>query len=131
MGLSYTNLRASHPVGGVLIADDDEIGHYACLFHDGLSVPPTVTQERFDLAITFVGSTTDTCIVSFPKPSMTWLRYILALLLNSGKVRSEKFMREHVIWPELQDFTKERLEPSSVQLILGWLVTNRNDNILN
>ena len=68
---------------------------------DGVVMPPYVTPARYRLSRTVRTRPGDICYISYPKSGSTWLAYILVLIVNDGRIPTDrKTLRDCLHWVE-------------------------------
>jgi sulfotransferase len=68
---------------------------------DGVVMPPYVTPARYRLSRTVKTRPGDICYISYPKSGSTWLAYILVLIVNGGRIPTDrKTLRDCLHWVE-------------------------------
>ena len=74
---------------------DIQLGEYGFKYRilDGLPVSPFITPDRYQLSRTLQTRPGDICYVSYPRSGSTWLSYILFLIVEQGKIPTDKILR--------------------------------------
>jgi len=83
--------------------DGLRVGPYGYKFRllDGVVMPPYVTPARYKLSKTLKTRLGDICYTSYPKSGSTWLAYILVMIVNSGRIPTDKnSLRDCLQWVE-------------------------------